>query len=72
MLFRSKLSVKLEVYNVLGRRVAVLAEGPQGPGTHRVTWSGMDETGREVPSGVYFYRLQTPDTALVAKMILVK
>ncbi|MDM7971667.1 MAG: T9SS type A sorting domain-containing protein [candidate division Zixibacteria bacterium] len=64
--------VRLEVFNVLGRRVAVLAEGVHTPGVYRVHWAGKDEQGGEAPSGVYFYRLETADTALVAKMILVK
>ena len=64
--------LRLEVFNVLGRQVAVLAEGRHAPGRYLVSWAGVDERGAEAPSGVYFYRLQTADTSLVAKMILVK
>lgn len=44
--------VTLAVYDVLGRRVATLAEGARAAGTHRVAWDA-----RGLPSGTYFYRL---------------
>jgi len=43
----------LEVYNVLGRKVATLTDTYQNAGLHRVTWLADDQ-----PSGVYFYRLR--------------
>lgn len=48
--------VSLEVYNVLGQRVAVLTEGSLAAGEHRVTWDAS-----EYSSGVYFYRLVADD-----------
>jgi hypothetical protein len=45
--------VELEVYDLLGRRVALLVEGERGAGVHRVAW---DASG--VASGVYLYRLK--------------
>ncbi|MBZ0269120.1 T9SS type A sorting domain-containing protein [bacterium] len=50
---------RLEVFDVTGRLVARLHDGPLAAGTHRVTWDGRDEGGRSVPAGVYFYRLET-------------
>ncbi len=49
--------VRLVVYDVLGRRIRTLAEGNYPAGWHRVRWDGRDESGREVASGVYLYRL---------------
>jgi uncharacterized lipoprotein YddW (UPF0748 family) len=46
--------VRLAIYDLLGRRVALLAEGRQGAGDHEVTW----QVGRLAP-GTYFYRLET-------------
>jgi len=50
-------SVRLEVYNGLGQRVAVVARGDMSPGHHQVAWNGLDTSGSPVASGVYLYRL---------------
>ena len=47
------MEVRLDVYDVAGRRVETLIEGPMPPGLHAVRWDGAG-----VSSGVYFYRLQ--------------
>ncbi len=59
--------VRLEVFNVLGQQVAVLADGQYGAGTHHVTW---DASG--VSTGVYLYRLQAGEFRETKKMLLVK
>src|SRR4030095_9869201 len=50
---------KLVVYDVNGRRVRVLSEGARAAGIGEVEWDGRDGSGAPVPSGVYFYRLET-------------
>ncbi|MCU0638815.1 MAG: T9SS type A sorting domain-containing protein [Candidatus Krumholzibacteria bacterium] len=64
--------VTLAVYDVAGRRVAVLVEGMEEAGSHAVTWNGTDGRGGQVSSGVYFARLVAGKTALSRKMILLK
>ena len=59
--------VVLSVYDVLGREVAVLAEGVQPAGTFR---ADFDAAG--LASGVYLYKLQTESTALTRTMTLLK
>ncbi|MCH7575593.1 MAG: T9SS type A sorting domain-containing protein [Candidatus Marinimicrobia bacterium] len=49
--------VKLAVYNLLGQEVRQLVSGDLSAGNYRAIWSGMDNTGRKVSSGLYFYRL---------------
>jgi hypothetical protein len=49
--------VRLEVYDLMGQLVRVLAEGWQEMGDHRVSWDGRDGQGQSVSSGVYLYRL---------------
>ena len=65
-------NVLLEVYNLLGQRVTTLVNGPMDAGTHTVIWNGIDADGRQVATGVYFYRLTTPDYTDVKKMLLLK
>ncbi len=47
-------TVRLDVYDVLGRRIHVAAEQAYPSGVHQVRWDGSD-----LPSGVYFIRMQT-------------
>ncbi len=51
-------TVTLDIYNIVGERIARLLNQSMSPGAYRVTWHGCDETGREVGTGLYFYRLQ--------------
>ncbi|MGH7496083.1 MAG: FlgD immunoglobulin-like domain containing protein [bacterium] len=51
------IKVELIIYNVAGQLVRELISGEKAPGKHEITWNGKDEQGREVPSGIYLYRL---------------
>ncbi len=51
--------VRLAVYDVLGRRVAVLVDGFETPGQKTVAWDGLDERGERLAPGLYVYRLET-------------
>jgi hypothetical protein len=58
--------VYLAVYDLSGRRVATLAEGPYGAGNHAAYWQA------NVPTGVYIYRLQAGDRVAVKKVVVAK
>jgi hypothetical protein len=64
--------VSLDIYDVLGRLVTTLIDEQLTAGSKRVRWDGRDDTGAEVASGVYFYRLKTGDHVEVKKMVLLK
>jgi hypothetical protein len=64
--------VRLEVYDVAGRRIAKLVDASQGPGDHRAVWDGKDSNGVTVSSGIYFYRITAGDLKISKKMILVR
>ena len=49
--------VSLRVYDVLGRRVRWLWQGPLGAGAHRFVWDGRDAAGKAVAAGVYVYQV---------------
>jgi aminopeptidase N len=59
--------VKLTVYNILGQGVATLVSGVLQPGSYEVKWDATN-----LPSGIYFYRLQTQKQTLTRKMILMR
>jgi hypothetical protein len=62
--------VLLEVFNVLGQRVATLSDRLRPAGRYSDRWDGRTGAGAELPSGVYFYRLQAGGTTIVRKMVL--
>jgi hypothetical protein len=59
--------VRLVVYDILGREVAVLVNQFQQPDEYRIDWNASN-----FPSGVYFYKLQAGDFVQTKKMILIK
>jgi hypothetical protein len=64
--------VSLEVYNIIGRKVTTLYTGYLEAGYHTVSWDGTDGSGREVASGIYFYRLTSNNFTGCRKMIMLK
>jgi hypothetical protein len=60
------------VYDVLGRRVATLADESFDAGTHVVTWDGTGTQGEALPSGMYFVKLDAAGTSSVRKVLLAK
>lgn len=63
----NKSFVKLVVYDMLGKTVETLVNNEYGAGTYKVDWNAAN-----LPSGVYFYKLETSGFTDVKKMILVK
>lgn len=64
--------VRLHVYDVSGHLVQTLVDGERSEGEHNETWNGRDSEGREVSSGVYFYRLTAGSFSETKKMILLR
>ncbi len=65
-------AVRLLVFDVLGRQVASLAEGPHPAGRHAVAWNGQATGGIPVQTGVYFYRLEVESFAQTRKMMITR
>jgi hypothetical protein len=64
--------VEIVVYDVLGRKVQVLADGLEAAGYRSVLWDGRDDLGRKVGSGVYLVRMEAGDFVEVRKMALIR
>ncbi len=64
--------VRMEVFDLGGRRVATLVNEDQVAGRHEVTWQAMDDGGRGVSSGVYLVRLKLGPETIVQKITLTK
>jgi len=64
--------VVVAVYNIRGQKVVTLVDEPKETGQYSVNWNGLDEIGRRVSSGVYFYRMNAGDFTAIRKMVVVK
>lgn len=64
--------IRLSVYDLAGRRVATIHQGPMGAGDHTVPWNGKNDAGVAVASGRYNYVLQTSGETLSRSMVLLK
>ena len=63
--------VRLEVFNILGQRVATLVDGEQPAGFHTASWDATDAAGEAVAAGVYLYRLSGAGVQLTRSMLLI-
>lgn len=50
--------VRISIFNVLGERVKILLDSFQTPGLYRITWTGVNDSGLSVASGIYIYLLE--------------
>jgi hypothetical protein len=65
-------SVRIEIFNVLGQRALDIICESVPPGSHSFTWNGRDERGKEMPSGVHFYRVTSGGQSRVKTMMFLK
>jgi hypothetical protein len=62
----------LAIYDLRGRQVTTLSAGFRPAGTYQVTWSGRDNRGQTMPSGLYFARLEVGGERFTRKILLAK
>ena len=62
----------IDVFDIEGRLVKSVMNGVALEGINDAFWNGTDESGRQVASGVYFYRLRALGEDLSKKMIIVR
>ncbi|MCD4651067.1 MAG: T9SS type A sorting domain-containing protein [Candidatus Cloacimonetes bacterium] len=64
--------VNVIVFNMRGQKVTTLVNETQKAGRYSVVWDGKSDTGKDISSGVYFYRMKTGRYTSTKKMILMK
>jgi hypothetical protein len=64
--------VSIDVYNIKGQKVKTLIDDVVKKGEYSIVWNGTDDNGKNVSSGIYFYKMKTKDYSAVNKMILLK
>jgi glucose/arabinose dehydrogenase len=63
---------RLILYDLGGRRVRVLIDGPLSSGEHGVDWDGRDAGGRALPAGLYVARLESANEVIVGRIALTR
>ena len=67
------IDVTLNVYNLLGEKVATIFNSYAQPGNYKATWNGLDLNGNQVPSGTYLFELDAGEYFhQVKKMTMMK
>ena len=64
--------VEVMIYDISGRKVSSLFEGQAEAGAHSIEWTGVDDNGKRLSSGIYFCRLQVGNQVQTRKIALVK
>jgi FlgD Ig-like domain len=65
--------IELSIYNIKGQRVKILAQNNFTKGSHSIIWDGIDESGKYVSSGIYYYKLEANGkTEVFKKCLLLK
>ena len=64
--------ISLLIHDLRGNRINKLISEYKPRGNYSINWNGTDESGRFVPSGVYFYTMKTEKQIMTKKMILLK
>jgi len=72
LVVRAARDVRVDVYDVQGHHVVALARGQRAPGRYPLLWSGIDDAGRRVASGVYWVRLQANGVEQTRRVVLAK
>ncbi len=62
--------VEVKVFNLEGRLVTILVSERQNPGTYQVVWNGLDDLGRPVSTGMYYYQVSHNEVQQTKSMLL--
>jgi hypothetical protein len=65
-------NVTIKIYDIMGREVYTLVNKTMKPGKYEATWTSINNDGKSVASGVYFYRIEAGNFVESKKMILVR
>jgi hypothetical protein len=63
---------RLQIFNSNGQLIRTLIDAKLPAGYHQTSWNGRDQTGRQVTSGIYFYRLETSAESFTKKLLFLR
>ena len=66
------IDVKIDIYDIRGRKVKSLLNKFQDPGFKSIQWNALNDLGERVGSGMYFYKIEASNFRKTKKMMLLK
>ena len=67
-----RMRAAVRIYDILGKFVATLADGTIEAGSQVLHWEGTNDAGRPLASGVYFARLETAESTISRRILLIR
>jgi len=64
--------INVTIYDMMGRRIKILVNGPQSAGYRSVIWDATNDYGKPVSAGIYLYKIQVGEFTQTKKMVLLK
>ncbi len=65
-------NVSIDIYNILGQKVNTLVNSVHSKGMYSIQWDGKDNNNKELPSGIYFYRISQNGKSVTKKIVMMK
>jgi len=65
-------NVVVTIYNILGNEITTLQNGEMNPGRYSLTWNATNDQGKNMPTGMYLYKVTSDSRVLTGKMLLMK
>jgi hypothetical protein len=65
-------SVKIDIYNLIGKKVRSINKGVLDPGRHKLVWNAANDNGKTVESGIYLYELFIDNKVKTGKLLYIK
>ena len=64
--------VQIDIFNIRGQKVKTLVHEHMDMGRYTAVWTGIDDNGRNVSSGMYFYQMRAEGFSEIKRMVLMK
>ncbi len=64
--------IKMKIYNSNGQFIKTLFEGARSAGVYVSKWSGVNDSGQQIASGVYYLIMELPDRIISRKLLLLR
>ncbi len=65
-------TANIEIFNIKGQKIKALYNGKISKGNNKFIWNGKNDENNFVASGIYFYKINLPETTRLGKILIVK
>jgi len=64
--------VEISIHNIVGQKVKDFGREEKSSGVHNVSWNGINDHNKKLPSGIYFFRIEAENKQAIRKLVLVR